>query len=75
MRGLCHTLEDAHTAVVQAEGRSCIIRMTLPSNLGDEVYSLALRATAQKPVPVEFEVGDWDVETGVFNGTAMRARS
>lgn len=73
MRALCHTLEDARTVVVQPLGNSSLLRVRLAPDVDATAQRALLRATAQRPVPVELELGDWRMADGLFEGTVTSA--
>ena len=67
MEGLCHTLEEVHIAVVQPMGLSSFLRLRLPRGLDAATTGLLMRATAQRPVRVHFELGAWHADEGLFD--------
>eukprot|EP00961_Rhodomonas_salina_P144943 1951113-Rhodomonas_salina.2 len=73
MRALCHTLEDARTVVVQPLGKSSMLRVRLAPHLDATAQRALLRATAQRPVPVELELGDWRMAEGLFDCATLTA--
>lgn len=66
MKGWCYTLEDRLTMVVQPEGGSSILRVRLREEPDAASLRAILRASAQRPVPVEFTPRQWDQDSGCF---------
>ena len=71
MRAQCYTLEDAHTIVVQPEGKSSLLRLRLPPEVNALSLRTLLRASPQQPAAVTFNLGAWDQGTGTFIATAL----
>lgn len=73
MRARCYTLEDAHTVVLQPEGKSSLLRVHLAPTTDAHTLRAILRASPQKPVDVECTVGSWDHRTGTFSSVQIDA--
>ncbi len=58
---LCYGAEDAHTLVLQPDGGSAVVRARV-----DTLPMAALVASAQRPLPLEVQLGEWDADSGCF---------
>lgn len=68
MFALCYGAEDAHTLVLQPEASSAVVRARVA---GTELPRAALLASAQRPLPLEVRLGEWDADSGCFLGCAV----